>query len=87
MGQIEQKANGWFLQIELSKIDTINYDSLLFKKSLIEPWLVWLSGLSILPQTKRSPILGCGTGPLLEACNRQLIDVSLPLFLPAFLLI
>ena len=28
--------------------------------------------------------LGCGPGPQLGVCERQLIDVSLPFFLPPF---
>ena len=68
---------------------------LLHQKKLVQPWLVWLSGLSDVLQTKglpvrfpvrvdawvavQAPIWGHVRG------NKPHIDVSLPRFLPPFL--
>ena len=67
---------------------------------MVEPWLVWLSGMSISPQTERSlvrflvrahvwivgqvPSWGHAGGNQLMFLSH--IIVSLPLFLPPFLL-
>ena len=34
--------------------------------------------------SSQNTCLGCGPGPQLGACKRQLINVSLPVFLPPF---
>ena len=54
------------------------------------PWLLWLSGFKSWPVNQeiagfipsQGTCLGCRPGPQFGVCERQLIDVSLPLFLP-----
>ena len=56
-----------------------------FLKNMEWPRLVWLSGLGIILQTKRSPVrflgqgtrLGCRPCPWLGVCERQPSDVAL----------
>ena len=55
-------------------------------EEVVQPWLVWLSGLGVILQTTevtgsipgQSTYLGWGPGPQLGVWERQLIDVSLP---------
>ena len=48
----------------------------------IERWPAGQKVASSIPS--QGTCLGCGPGPQLGACERQLIDVSLALFLPPF---
>ena len=48
----------------------------------IEHWPVNPEVSGSIPSQDTS--LGCGLGPQLGICRRQLIDLSLPLFLPSF---
>ena len=76
------------LNISISKrLDEITY----FKK-YFKPSLMWINWLGIIPQSEGSPVRFLvrahvwvtGLDPVLGVCERQLINVSLLLFLSPF---
>ena len=86
---IEHVLHYWSEKIILIffKVNTIHLIS--FWNCTLEPWLLWLSGLSASLQTRESVVrfpvsgtcLGCRPGPQNGAHKRQTqIDVSVPLF-------